>query len=394
MLLWAVLTIIAVVTAAAATIPLVRRYEAQATPKQAVLAVLGDQLRDVDAQQQSGTIAAPEAEALRLEIKRRMLSTGREVEARVRPLGTGALGGLAIGLAAVVGVAATALYATLGRPDLAVTAPAPAPPAPAAATGAPDIASIVGQLEARMKRTPNEPEGWRMLGWSYFQTSRFKDSAEAYRKALALAPKAPGYASAYGEALVQAANGIVTPTAVEAFTDAQALDPADARAGYFLGLGKQQAGDRKGAIDEWIALLGRAPAGAPWAAELRRVIGEAAQAAGIDVSARLAAIVPPAAAPVTAAPNPSDEQVAAVKAMPAGDQQAMIHRMVDGLADKLKANPNDPQGWVRLMRARLVLGDKVAAATARRQALAALQGDPAGTTQINEAAASLGIAAK
>ncbi len=41
--------------------------------------------------------------------------------------------------------------------------------------------------------------------------------------------------------------------------------------------------------------------------------------------------------------------------MSAGDQQAMIRSMVDGLAQKLEADPRNLDGWLRLIRARVVL---------------------------------------
>jgi cytochrome c-type biogenesis protein CcmH len=62
----------------------------------------------------------------------------------------------------------------------------------------------------------------------------------------------------------------------------------------------------------------------------------------------------------------------------------MIRSMVDGLEEKLKADGNDLDGWLRLIRARVVLGDtdkaKLAYDTAKAQfkdnpqAIAALDG--------------------
>ena len=42
---------------------------------------------------------------------------------------------------------------------------------------------------------------------------------------------------------------------------------------------------------------------------------------------------------------------------PSGGQMDMIRGMVEGLARRLKANPDDPDGWVRLVRAYAVLGE-------------------------------------
>ena len=424
MTLWIILTLMAAVSAAVLTIPLVRRHEARADARAATLAVLRDQLVDVDVQLAAGTIPPADAEGLRVEIKRRMLAAGHIAEDADRSLGSRALSGLAIGLAAMVTLAAGVLYTSMGKPGMggtsvpigtAATTAAGAPAAPAGdAQAAGEIASLVTGLEKKMKENPSDPEGWRMLGWSYFQTQRFADSATAYGKAVALKPDGPGYQSAYGEALVQAAGGNVTPAAAEAFAKAKAQDGADARARYFLGVKKQQEGDAKGAIDDWIGLLGESAGDAPWVPQLRSIIEQTAQEAKIDVSARMAAIKPPvsggaavaaapmpglagvaagaaAGAPAGVMPGPSAEQVAGAAAMTAGDRQAMIRGMVEGLAKKLQANPKDEAGWLRLMRARSVLGDSAAAAKARNDALAAFAGDAATQARIRAAATEIGI---
>ena len=247
-----------------------------------------------------------------------------------------------------------------------------------------------------------------MLGWSYFQTQRYADAATAYGKALALKPDAPGTQSSYGEALVQAADGNVTPAAVQAFTAARAQDGNDARARYFLGLAKSQSGDAKGALDDWLGLLGDSASDAPWVPQLRGAIEQTAQAAKIDIGARLAAIRQPTSGGATVAappmaglagaaasgamPGPSADQVAGAAAMTPDARAAMIRGMVDGLEKKLAANPKDEAGWLRLMRARSVLGDAAAAVKARDGALAAFAGDAAAQGRIKAAAGEIGIA--
>ncbi len=366
-------------------------------------AVLRDQLNEVGAQAASGQVAAGEAEALRTEIKRRLLVEHRAQTLPVRLMANPAAGRAAAGLAVVVALGATGVYAVIGRPDLTAPAPprviaseiaaidAPAAPAPQAApAAASDLAPIIKQLEARMAKSPGDPEGWRMLGWSYFQAQRFADAATAYGRALKLDPRGPGYASAYGEALVNAANGVVTPVAAQAFTDAHALDAADARARYFLALARDQAGDHKGAIDDWVRLLNEAPPGAPWAPELRRFVETAANDAKIDLTGRLAA-APPVIAGAANARGPSTGDVAAVSALAPAQQQAFIRGMVDNLAAKLKANPKDADGWIRLIRAYTVLGDKPAAQHALTDGTTALADQPAMRATLVAAAAGMGV---
>jgi cytochrome c-type biogenesis protein CcmH len=84
--------------------------------------------------------------------------------------------------------------------------------------------------------------------------------------------------------------------------------------------------------------------------------------------------------------------MAAAAAMPQGQQSEMVRGMVERLATRLKEKPRDADGWVRLMRARMVLGDKSAAADALRSGLAAFQGDAATQARLNRAADELGIA--
>ena len=106
--------------------------------------------------------------------------------------------------------------------------------------------------------------------------------------------------------------------------------------------------------------------------ELRQLVAQRAQEAGIPISAQMAA-PPPAAA---TAPQPSAEQMAAVQAMAPNDQQAMIRNMVDGLEARLKTSPADLAGWQRLIRARMVLGETDKAQRALANAEKALASNP------------------
>jgi cytochrome c-type biogenesis protein CcmH len=301
---------------------------------------------------------------------------------------------VALGLIATVALGATLLYARMGRPDLAHR-PDVATASDAAAVSHPgaDVASMIDQLERRMAQSPGDPEGWRMLGWSYFQTGRYADAATAYGRAVALDPTNAEYLSAQGESLMRAAGGQITPGAVAVFRKAAAADPGDPRARYFLAAYKDQQGDHKGAMDDWIALLKSAPADAPWVPEVRAFVEQQAKDRGEDISGRL----PPPGAPVQAAgpaptaPGPNEDQVAAAAQMSGGDRQAMIAGMVDRLQAQLKASPRDEDGWVRLMRARMVLGQTAAASAAYRDAQQAFAGAPAEQAALRDAARGLSV---
>jgi cytochrome c-type biogenesis protein CcmH len=264
-------------------------------------------------------------------------------------------------------------------------------PTMAAATAPQDVGAMISSLEAKLKADPNDAEGWRMLGWSFFQTQRFAEAAMAYKRATVLKPDKGEYWSSLGEALVTAGPGNVPAEAKAAFEKAVAIDPKDPRARYFLGVAKDMAGDHKGAIDDWFALLKDTPAGAPWEADVRRTIEAVGQKDKIEVASRLAALRPAAPATGTASaaiPGPNQEQMRAAAGLPPGQQEAMIAGMVDGLAAKLKANPRNVEGWIMLMRSYTTLGRASEASAAYRSAVAA---NPAAKGDLDEAAKTLGV---
>jgi cytochrome c-type biogenesis protein CcmH len=252
---------------------------------------------------------------------------------------------------------------------------------------------MISGLEAKLKENSNNPEGWRMLGWSFFETGRYAESATAYKKATQLKPDEADYWSSLGEALVLAGPGETIPVdASAAFKNALRLDPKDPRARYFLGVEQDMAGKHAQAIDTWIALLKDTPAGAPWEADVRKTVEQITEREKIDVEARLAAIRPPAptgpAAALNGIPGPSREQMAAASRLPSGQQEEMVKGMVDGLAAKLAADPKQPDRWMMLIRSRMMLGQGAQASAALQQAIAA---NPGARADLVSAAKTLGV---
>tara|TARA_R110000772_G_scaffold60328_22_gene136297 strand:- start:2684 stop:3871 length:1188 start_codon:yes stop_codon:yes gene_type:complete len=267
---------------------------------------------------------------------------------------------------------------------------------------APSVGEVIAGLEKKLQESPDDAESWRMLGWSYFETGKFPESATAMKRATTLDPDNPEYWSMLGEALVMSSDGQQVPAdAAQAFRNALKHDPKDPRARYFLAVQKDISGDHRGAIDDWFTLLEDTPADAPYAADIRRVIGQVAENEGIDVAARLAKAAPAAptggistsgpAVATAAIPGPSRQQMKEAAALPAGQQEAMIAGMVDGLDKRLTANPNDANGWIMLIRSRMQLGQTVQAKQALERGLKAFRNDGAEAKRIREAAAALGV---
>ncbi len=392
-MLWMILTLMTVVAAVGLAIPLIRRHDSGRSPRNNVVEVLKGQLGEIETQAAAGVLRPEEAQALKTDVQRRVLAEGRTAPEASRPLSGKGLLALGLGVAAVVALSATGLYLKMGRPD--APSPSAAPVAANAATAAGghpngDVASMIASLEASMKETPGDAEGWRMLGWSYLQTGRNADAAMAYGRAVALQPQNAAYLSAQGEATVLAAMGQVTPDAQAAFRKALAGDPTDPIARYYLALAKNQTGDPKGAMDDWIAILKSAPADAAWVPEVRAAVEKEAQARGEDISARLPS-VQAAAVLAPLPPGPTTEQVAAAGQMSEQGRQTMIQGMVDQLSAKLKANPRNREGWERLIRSRMVLGQPGLAADAYRDASRVFAGSPADQAALKSMASGLSV---
>jgi cytochrome c-type biogenesis protein CcmH len=104
---------------------------------------------------------------------------------------------------------------------------------------------------------------------------------------------------------------------------------------------------------------------------------------------------PAAAASGTAedsAPGPTAADIKAASGMSGADRLKMIEGMVAGLDRKLKTNPDDPEGWRRLVRSYKVLGKEKEAEDAVRRGVAALGAGTSEAKNLQAFAASLGLA--
>lgn len=303
-----------------------------------------------------------------------------------------------------------------GQPQLAaarkptpIAAPISAPTA-AEPPSKPPLGSVdemIGRLEARMKQNPKDAEGWRMLGWSYFQTGHYSESASAYAKAVDLNPNAAAFKSARGEALVKAADGAVTSEAKQLFDGALQLDPKDPKARFFDGLVKERAGDKTSALDEWISIANEVGSNSPLVPDLMQQISALSRDMGVDVSSRVQLPQPAVSGGAAGSSNVEQDQkpageadrtkadttAAAGATVPTeqSDQMTMIRGMVERLASRLDQSPRDADGWIRLIRSQKVLGEVDKARQSRDRALKIFDDSPPDQARIAAEARELGL---
>jgi cytochrome c-type biogenesis protein CcmH len=266
----------------------------------------------------------------------------------------------------------------------------------------PDVKTMIERLAARLDVSPDDAEGWRMLGWSYFNLQQPAKAVDAYARAVALQPQVAALNSAYGEAMVAAENGTVTAQAVAAFNAALALEAGNAKARYFLALAMEQGGRKREALDSWLGLLAAPLQDEPWLADLRQRAQSLARELNVDLPARVTAAPEPGkggtanlgADKPSSTPAPralTAQEIGFARALPADQQDALIRGMVNGLSDRLELRPRDEDGWVRLIHSRVVLGEEQAAREALSRALAVFADDASAGRRIAAAAKQLGI---
>ena len=215
-----------------------------------------------------------------------------------------------------------------------------------------DPNGLIPFLVKRVRQYPNDGVAWRYLGQAYMAARDPRNAAKALGRAISVEGQGDAELdAAYGEALVMANNGTIPPEAEAAFRAAVKADPSNVPARFYLGQARLEKGDRPGAAQIWQSLLNDIPV----TSRLHQLL--------VD---RLAMV---SAGPGGAAPDP--------------------RQMVAQLAARLKADPNDALGWVRLMRAYSVLGETEKAKEALATARKTFAGNPDAQTAFNTAAKAL-----
>jgi len=411
MLLWLILTAMTAAAAVYVAAPFLRPTGRQIAEQVYELQIFRDQLAEIDREAAAGSIEPAAADQARAEIKRRMLTADKALtDAQpARPLDAVGYKFALIAATACTVLGSTILYVYSGNPGL----PAALPVAEramsgtatsgdtaskaAAAPGLTDVNAMIAQLRGRLEANPNDAKGWAMLGWSYMSTGKYQEAVDGYRKAVSLDDKSANFQIGLADALIQQANGQVTPEAKSRIDTAISIDGKEPRALFLRGLGKSQGGDAKGAIEDWFAVLALAGPADPWSAEVRQQIETTAQQANIDVAGRLPAAPQPSTAATTtaatAAPanGPTQADVEAAQKLSESDRTAMIQGMVERLAQKLEASPRNLDGWIQLMRARKVMGDPSAAQAALKRAQTVFADSPPDLDRLKAAASELGL---
>ncbi|WP_315833849.1 c-type cytochrome biogenesis protein CcmI [Bradyrhizobium prioriisuperbiae] len=381
MSLWFVLALMTVAAVFAVLWPLGRRNESDRGGSETV--VYKDQLAEIDRDKSAGLIGASEAAAARVEIGRRLIAASDSEGAALAAPRLAFR--RAVSIVALIGLPliAVTFYLSLGSPQLPDFPLAERARQPAATAS---LDNLVAQVEAHLEKNPTDGRGWQVLAPVLIKLGRFDDAVQAFRRSITYSGETAASRADLGEAIAAAANGVVTAEAKVEFERAVALSADEVKARYFLGLAAEQDGRATDAAAIWQAMLASAPADAPWRPLVQSALTRVAGAGNATSPAANPGVRSGAVAPAL-----SDQDIASVKGMAENDRNAMIRGMVDRLATRLQQNGNDVEGWLRLVRAYMVLGEADKARAALVDARAAVASDADRLKQLNDGLKGLGL---
>lgn len=375
MLFWVIAAILTLGASLAVLLPLAAGSKSDSSSGDHDLEVYRDQLSELDRDAARGLIQPAEATEARAEIARRILrldnsdaagkTSARQVSVMARLVATVAV--LAVPLVS------WGLYSQIGSPDL------PSQPLSERLAKNPADSSVdelVARAEAHLAANPSDGRGWDVLAPVYLRMQRFSDAVAAYRNAIRFDGDSAVRQAGLGEAIAGAAGGIVSADAQDAFEAALKFDPANAKASFYLAMALAQEGRNKDAVTAWQAMLGALPPESPWRGAVEQALAKSGEVAS-----------------GAAAKGPDAADVDNASSMSPQDREAMIKTMVAGLDEKLRQNPRDPEGWMRLVRSYVVLGKADQAREALGRAIAVFGAGSDEAKKFTAFAASLGLTA-
>jgi len=374
MLFWILVAVLTAVVGAVLLHPLLRGAKEAGDRRSGEAEVYRDQLRELDRDLAGGLISAEEAGYARAEIGRRLIAASKEEEAsEAKSSQRGSYRLSQAFIVVMLPVVGLCLYLANGEPGL------PSQPLEARLEKpGNDLAISIVKIEQHLARNPDDGKGWEVLAPIYFKTNRIGDAELAYRNVIRLLGPNAARLGDLGEVLVVKADGIVTADARSVLQQSRALDDANPRTLYYLALALEQEGKAADAKAAFEALAKQSPPDAPWLAAVdQHIVKNGGK--------------PVASANVNAPGNPTAEDVAAANSLNSGDRQQMIRGMVDSLDAKLKEDPKNFEGWMRLIRSYVVLNDRDRAVDALKRGLTAFPADGGEGQQLLALAKELGL---
>jgi len=323
---------------AAVLIPLLRGSTPGVLREATNVAILRDQLRELDADLYAGTMPRDRYDQAKQELLQRALEESKSVEAVAARAPQSAAWTAAV-LGSAIPIAALLLYLALGNHDAFAPLAVQSKPAGEHKVTRQDIEALAEKLAAKLKDDPANVDGWVMLARTYQALDRNEDSARAFDRAVALLPDNADLLADYAD-LLATIDGGFREKSVQLIEQALKADPRHWKALALAGTAAFNRKDYKMAVGYWERMKATVPPTSPLAGSIDASIAEARELGGLKATAAApAAPLPatPAAPPATTAPSAGARIAGTVQLAPAlagkvspTDTVYIFARAVDG----------------------------------------------------------------
>lgn len=276
---WLIAAALVAGAVACVLVPVLRPAEVRRRSIAAVNAdVLRGQLADLERDTALGVLAPMHLAQARDELQRRVLD-----EAADRPTSGRALprwlGPVVIGVA--LPIAAIGSYAALGAPAAVEAARLMA--------NAESGHALTARLQQHLRDEPRDGRAWVLLARSYAESQNFAEAADAYQRALAVAPKVardPAVLCEYADVLGMTQGGTLAGKPAQLIAQALSIDSEHPLALEMAGSAAYEQRRYSEAAQHWSALLAHLPAASARHGELSRAIERAQRKAAVSLSSR------------------------------------------------------------------------------------------------------------
>jgi cytochrome c-type biogenesis protein CcmH len=214
-----------------------------------------ERLAELEAAQLNDSLSGAEFEQAKAELEGNLLDDLREES--VANDDSPARIGLVV-LLLVIPLGAVLLYGKLGSPQM-IDRVASVPEAGAATVAADQghadqqasMDELLIRLEEKLKKDPENVEGWFILGRSYMSQNRYSDAIRALEETYKRAPDNANVLVSLADALAMSSGGRITGRAEELLLRSVELDPGSATALWLLGMARQEQARYTEAIGYW-----------------------------------------------------------------------------------------------------------------------------------------------
>lgn len=333
MIFWIFILLLSLIAMGFVCYPLVSRNVSAKSEVESEQTLYKARLSEIDKDLELGRLDEISAQAARAEEARRLIKTTENTKL-TKVTSTNKL--LVLFAALSLPLFSLPFYLSVGSPQEAM------PPSVAENTNTgSSIEELLAVAEKRLASNPDDSNGWKVVAPVYMRMGRFSDARKAYENVLRVEGDSPEFLLKLADVHIEQNQGQVNTTAQDLVSRVLTIDKDNAIAKFYTGIIALQNNKPDETLRIWQAMLDGAKGDEEWVPVIEGRITEL----------KLLENKPPL-------PALDQDTLKAAQDMSSEDRMEMIGQMVSNLSEKLQENPNDKQGWQRLIQSYIVLGRK------------------------------------